>query len=116
MLKALEIKVPDIQPTVLTVDDNDTLRYSVARCLKDGGYNVTEARTGTEALRLAQQNPALITLGINLPDMDGFEVWKKFSAVRHANVGGVGAQFIKAEGPAGDSDDRGTDFFRSSNI
>jgi len=63
--------------TVLTVDDNDAIRYWLTRCLRDGGYRVIEARTGTEALSLAQQDLALITLDINLPDMDGFEVCRR---------------------------------------
>jgi signal transduction histidine kinase len=67
----------EAQPTVLAVDDNDAIRYSLSRCLREGGYNVIEARTGTEALNLARQDPALITLDINLPDMDGFEVCRR---------------------------------------
>ena len=35
---------------ILTVDDNDAMRYSLVRSLKDAGYNVIEARTGKEAL------------------------------------------------------------------
>jgi signal transduction histidine kinase len=63
--------------TVLTVDDNDAIRYSLTRYLRDGGYHVIEARTGAEALNLARHNPALITLDINLPDLDGFEVCRR---------------------------------------
>ena len=38
--------------TILTVDDNDALRYSLARTLKEGGYTVKEASNGADALRL----------------------------------------------------------------
>ncbi len=65
---------------VLTVDDNDALRYSVVRSLREAGYEVTEARTGAEALDLAQQVPDLITLDVNLPDMHGFDVCKKIKS------------------------------------
>jgi signal transduction histidine kinase len=68
------------QHTVLSVDDNDALRYSLARCLREGGYNVIEARTGAEAMRLARQDPSLITLDVNLPDIDGFEVCRRLKA------------------------------------
>jgi signal transduction histidine kinase len=61
---------------ILTVDDNEALRYSLVRSLRDAGYQVIEARTGTEALELAKQSPDLITLDVNLPDMLGFEVCK----------------------------------------
>jgi signal transduction histidine kinase len=64
-------------PTVLTVDDNDAIRYSLTRYLREAGYTVIEARTGAEALELARRDPALITLDINLPDMDGFEVCRR---------------------------------------
>lgn len=69
---------PEIPPpTVLTVDDNDAVRYSLTRYLREGGYHVIEARTGTEALNLARHDPALITLDISLPDLDGFEVCRR---------------------------------------
>ncbi|HZQ96651.1 MAG TPA: response regulator [Candidatus Sulfotelmatobacter sp.] len=66
-----------IPQTVLAVDDNDAIRYSVARRLRDAGFHVIEAGTGAEALRLARQDPVLITLDINLPDIDGFEVCRR---------------------------------------
>ena len=66
--------------TILTVDDNDALRYSVARTLQGGGFRVIEARTGYEALKLAEAIPDLITLDINLPDIDGFEVCRRLKA------------------------------------
>jgi DNA-binding response OmpR family regulator len=62
---------------ILSVDDNDAIRYSFTRYLRDGGYEVIEARNGSEALRLARTNPALITLDINLPDMDGYEICRR---------------------------------------
>ncbi|MGC2708042.1 MAG: response regulator [Candidatus Sulfotelmatobacter sp.] len=63
--------------TILAVDDNDALRYSLSRTLQGGGYKVLEARNGSEALRLAEVSPDLITLDVNLPDMDGFEVCRR---------------------------------------
>ena len=88
------------QLTVLTVDDNDALRYSVARCLQQGGYKVTEARTGSEALAMARDNPALITLDINLPDISGFEVCRRLKQspeTAHIPVLHISASFVRAE-------------------
>jgi signal transduction histidine kinase len=65
------------KPKILAVDDNEVIRYALRRSLQEGGYDVIEARTGAEALTLARREPALITLDINLPDMDGFEVCRK---------------------------------------
>ena len=66
--------------TILAVDDNDAFRYSVVRRLRDAGFYVTEAATGAEALRLAREEPVLITLDINLPDIDGFEVCRRLKS------------------------------------
>jgi DNA-binding response OmpR family regulator len=66
--------------TILAVDDNDAIRYSLARALQGGGYRVIEARNGTETLRLADQCPDLITLDVHLPDIDGFEVCRRLKA------------------------------------
>lgn len=86
--------------TVLAVDDNDAMRYSVARCLKAAGYEVTEARTGTEALVLAGQGPALITLDVNLPDMNGFEVCRQIKhnpETSHIPVLHISASWVEPE-------------------
>lgn len=69
--------MPSTSQTILAVDDNDAIRYSVARRLRDAGFQVIEAATGAEALRLAREEPVLITLDINLPDIDGFEVCRR---------------------------------------
>lgn len=70
--------MPEIQPlTILSVDDNDAIRYSFMRYLREGGYQVLEARNGEEALEMARREPALITLDINLPDMDGYEICRR---------------------------------------
>jgi signal transduction histidine kinase len=66
--------------TILAVDDNDAIRYSLSRALQGGGYRVIEARNGTETLALAAENPDLITLDIHLPDIDGFEVCRRLKA------------------------------------
>jgi signal transduction histidine kinase len=65
---------------ILAVDDNEALRYSLVRTLRDAGYQVIEAKTGGEALALAGENPDLITLDVHLPDMMGFEVCKRLKS------------------------------------
>jgi signal transduction histidine kinase len=82
---------------ILTVDDNDALRYSVVRSLRDAGYQVIEARTGAEALARAAELPDLITLDINLPDMNGFQVCRKIKAdpfTTHIPVLHVSSTFV----------------------
>ena len=68
------------KPIVLVVDDNEQKRYSVAHYLRSAGYVVWEAMTGAEALRLAEDQPSVITLDVKLPDMVGYEVSKRLRA------------------------------------
>jgi signal transduction histidine kinase len=86
--------------TVLTVDDNDVLRYSLVRMLLDAGYKVIEARTGHEALKLASSLPDLITLDVNLPDMNGFQVCRKLKSdplTSHIPILHVSGTFVDPE-------------------
>jgi signal transduction histidine kinase len=86
--------------TILAVDDNDALRYTVARALRGGGYTVLEARTGSEALLLAAQSPDLITLDLNLPDVDGFEVCRRLKAdplTAHIPILHISATYVDPE-------------------
>jgi signal transduction histidine kinase len=64
-------------PFILNVDDYAPGRYSRTRLLTRAGFQVKEAATGVEALRMAKENPQLILLDVNLPDMNGFEVCRR---------------------------------------
>jgi PAS domain S-box-containing protein len=62
-------------PTALVIDDDaDMLRF-MSTFLHAEGYNVTVARSGREGLRAARElRPAIITLDVMMPGMDGWEV------------------------------------------
>ncbi len=69
---------------ILVVDDDQHLLSATSRLLQAAGYEVIEATTGREGLRLAkEQGPDLILLDVALPDMDGIEVcrWIRAEAV-----------------------------------
>jgi signal transduction histidine kinase len=86
--------------TILAVDDNDALRYSLSRTLQGGGYKVIEARNGAEALRLAEDVPDLITLDIHLPDKDGFEIGRLLKTnprTKHIPILHISATFVETE-------------------
>lgn len=86
--------------TILTVDDNDALRYTLTRTLRAEGYQVMEARSGAEALRLANKIPDLITLDLNLPDVDGFEVCRRIRenpSTSHIPIVHISATFVEPE-------------------
>ncbi|MFL6119258.1 SpoIIE family protein phosphatase [Actinophytocola sp.] len=67
---------PAVEPAaILVVDDVEASRYLIASRLRRGGYRVTEAATGAEALSLALGGSVdLMVLDVNLPDMSGLEV------------------------------------------
>jgi signal transduction histidine kinase len=86
--------------TILAVDDNDALRYSLSRTLQGGGYKVVEARNGAEALRLAENVPDLITLDVHLPDKDGFEIGRLLKTnprTKHIPILHISATFVETE-------------------
>ncbi|HYW05578.1 MAG TPA: ATP-binding protein [Longimicrobium sp.] len=66
--------------TVLNVDDYPAALYATTRLLRQAGFNVLEAATGTDALARASETPDLIILDVNLPDVDGFEVCRRIKA------------------------------------
>lgn len=78
------------QPTVLVIDDDASLRELLAVILRLQDLNVTTAESGVQGLALAEQQPFdAVLLDIGLPDMDGFEVCRRFKAsdtLRHIPV------------------------------
>jgi two-component system KDP operon response regulator KdpE len=67
--------------TVLIVDDEPKIRGIVREALRGDVKRVLEARTGKEAIALAEaERPDLIVLDLGLPDMDGVEVCRSVRA------------------------------------
>jgi DNA-binding response OmpR family regulator len=64
--------------TVLVVEDESSIASFVSLYLKNAGYAVRTAATGSEALsQVAAAQPALIVLDLMLPDIDGIEVCRR---------------------------------------
>ncbi|TAJ32216.1 MAG: sigma-54-dependent Fis family transcriptional regulator [Nitrospirae bacterium] len=67
--------------SILIVDDEPAILSSVSKILEDEGYQVTLAKSGTEALKLiATDPPDLVLLDIWMPDLDGLETLKRAKA------------------------------------
>ncbi|HUI05474.1 MAG TPA: hybrid sensor histidine kinase/response regulator [Verrucomicrobiae bacterium] len=60
---------------ILIVDDEESFRDVLKCALKDEGYHLAEATTGTEAIaKLEEGKPDLLLLDLNLPELDGWGV------------------------------------------
>jgi CheY-like chemotaxis protein len=65
---------------LLVVDDDEAHNYALSKSLQAAGATVLSARTGSETLELARQQPDVVLLDVNLPDLNGFEVCKRLKA------------------------------------
>ncbi len=67
--------------TILVVDDEHLIRWSLEQQLQREGYTVLLADSGAEALRKVQAEPPdLVLLDIRLPDADGLEILERLRA------------------------------------
>jgi DNA-binding NtrC family response regulator len=63
--------------TILVVDDESLIRWSLAERLKSDGYRVLEAETGGAALDQLPEGVDLVLLDYRLPDNDGVSVLRR---------------------------------------
>ena len=68
----------------LIVDDSSAMRAYLKMILKAGGFEVSDARNGQEALGVlrAAERPDVVLLDWNMPEMDGFETLRALRAER----------------------------------
>lgn len=70
-----------MEPMVLVVDDEASVRSLISGSLRDHGYRIMEAGDGVDALRLAKElRPAAVVLDIELPALDGTNVMQALRA------------------------------------
>ena len=63
--------------TVLIVDDEQLIRWSLASRLQDAGHRTLEAASAAEALALHRQGADLVLLDVGLPDASGLAVLRQ---------------------------------------
>jgi two-component system nitrogen regulation response regulator NtrX len=69
--------------TILIVDDEESVRKSLADVMRDEGYEVVTAASGREGIDiLAEAQPSIVLLDIAMPDMDGIETLRRFRELR----------------------------------
>jgi two-component system, OmpR family, catabolic regulation response regulator CreB len=70
--------MPSARPTVLVVEDEQSIADTIVYALKTEGFEPVWKTTGGEALAiLRQQSVALVVLDVGLPDMSGFDVCRE---------------------------------------
>ncbi len=68
-------------PSIVIIADSSEILSNFASPLRSAGYDVAEASSGIEGLRLAEERPsALVFLQMNLRDIDSAEVCRRLKA------------------------------------
>ncbi|NEQ69961.1 MAG: response regulator [Symploca sp. SIO2D2] len=78
-------KLEEPRVTVLVVDDESIIRFSVARLLEVDGYRVVTAENAAEALKLLEEKDfeaSVMITDINMPGMDGKELANRATYLR----------------------------------
>ncbi len=71
--------LPTGSETILLAEDDDAVRILTAKILKQGGYQVIEARTGKEAVEKFRENRGkidLLLLDIIMPQLGGYDAYE----------------------------------------
>jgi two-component system nitrogen regulation response regulator GlnG len=69
-------------PTLLVIDDEQSVRYSFQRVFEGNGVTVLTARTGQDGLQqIREKDPDVVVLDLQLPDRSGLEVFKDIHAL-----------------------------------
>ncbi len=68
-------------PTLLVIDDEQSVRYSFRRVFESDGVTVLTARTAAEGLQqVREQAPDVVVLDLQLPDRSGLELFHDIHA------------------------------------
>ncbi len=70
---------------ILIVEDDETIREGLKYCLEYEGFEVFLAECGNESLSFAK-NADLVLLDVNLPDVNGFDLFKKIKDIKNIPI------------------------------
>ncbi|GAA1346619.1 response regulator transcription factor [Arthrobacter roseus] len=77
---------PEYRSAVI-VDDDQDIRELLTATLESNGFTILTSGTGRHGVELIREhNPDLITLDLNLPDIDGVEVCRQARAMTDAYI------------------------------
>ncbi|HEY0166567.1 MAG TPA: response regulator transcription factor [Jatrophihabitans sp.] len=73
--------------SAVIIDDDADIRALIGELLRQSGFQVTEAATGAEGVAAVREaQPDVVTLDLNLPDLDGIEVCRRIREITDAYV------------------------------
>jgi PAS domain S-box-containing protein/putative nucleotidyltransferase with HDIG domain len=79
MLENTELR--EMPARILVVDDTPENLAVLTRVLREHGHSVVTALSGKRALQVAsRETPDLVLLDVRMPEMDGYEVCRRFKA------------------------------------
>jgi CheY-like chemotaxis protein len=75
LLDSPDAGIVNKNPTILVVDDSNSVRHIVSLALQKVGYKVLQAKDGQEAIAQLQHNSQiqLVICDVEMPNMNGFE-------------------------------------------
>ena len=69
------------QLTLLTIDDEDSLRRTIKAYFEDIGFNIIEAADGRQGLEMFRRHhPDIVLVDLRMPEMDGRDVIRSLAA------------------------------------
>ena len=73
--------------SAVVIEDDPDVRALLTELLQQSGFDVAEAASGAEGIRLVRERDAdLVTLDLNLPDLDGIEVCRRIRETSEAYI------------------------------
>jgi len=99
--------------TILVVDDEEDIRNSVGRILRNQGYEVWFAKDGEEALSMLRNwdEVDLVILDVMMPKLNGFEVLQGLRKKMRSNVPVIMLTARSTEMDVADGYLKGADFY-----
>ena len=77
----------DLDRRAVVIEDDEDVRALLTQLLQQAGFEVTEAETGAAGVRAVRELDAdLVTLDLNLPDLDGIEVCRRIRDISEAYI------------------------------
>ncbi len=73
--------------TAVVIEDDPDVRALLSELLSQSGFEVTDAATGADGVRIVREHDVdLVTLDLNLPDLDGIEVCRQIRETSEAYI------------------------------